>query len=53
MLQERPTRLHESPWARLTEAAIAYAEADDEDDTAYERARKRLHEAVIAYVRRK
>jgi hypothetical protein len=43
-------RRHESAWERLTEAAIAYAEADQDDD--FSRAKDRLAQAAKQYGRK-
>lgn len=43
------TSRHASPWERLTEAALVYAEADSVDETAYRRARDALRKAARAY----
>jgi hypothetical protein len=40
---------HPGSFSRVLEAAIACADADSEDDVEYERARKRLTEAALAY----
>lgn len=40
---------HDSHWRRLTEAAICYADASD-DDADFLRARDRLRKAAVAYV---
>ena len=44
-------RLHESPLHRLLEAALAYADADSEDDVAFQRAKDNLRKAAKAYAR--
>lgn len=49
MRTEQRRQTYETPWQRVTEAAIAYADADPEDNAAFERARKRLDEAGKAY----
>lgn len=40
-----PIRSRPEPFARLTDAALRYADADPEDDSAYERAKGALREA--------
>lgn len=45
-----PRRRHETPWARLTEAALTYADVDSEDDTAFHLARNNLARAARVYV---
>jgi len=40
---------HDSQWRRLTEAAICYADASD-DDASFLKARDRLRKAALAYV---
>lgn len=37
---------HQSPWDCLTEAALAYADADPRDDAAFYRAKQRLKMAA-------
>ncbi|QQR47727.1 hypothetical protein JKA73_17475 [Myxococcus xanthus] len=39
---------YESPWERLTAAALAYADASDDDED-FARARDRLRKAAVAY----
>ncbi len=41
---------YESPWDRLTAAALAYADASDDEDE-FAKARDRLRKAAVAYAR--
>ncbi|QDE83188.1 hypothetical protein BHS07_17385 [Myxococcus xanthus] len=41
---------YESPWERLTAAALAYADASD-DEEEFAKARDRLRKAAMAYAR--
>lgn len=40
---------YESPWERLTAAALAYADASDDEEEEFARARDRLRKAALAY----